>query len=255
MGARHIAFAIDETLFAELIQRSLADVLISLLPESDHLAEERSFISWTSPAEGDISIRFHGQGKLHLCHNARCRVLEPADVRQLPYLSLTVRDFVTSNTSYQLGWFLDILARSRTYDFVRYLVDHLRRQWVFSLLESAEYWFGTECPKYVSLHRLCHKLLRLSGTQDELHVVPFPVIPRDDGDFYMGAWSADETKDFLVYCEELLNIGAKFSRYNSMSYPETDEGWDAWIRQIIEDLSGLGRDGYHRPIVIGFYST
>jgi hypothetical protein len=254
MGARQNLYAVDETLFVNLLVSTMGEVLVSLLPECRELAEVHpwSILGWWSEADGGINYYVCPDSRIKLIQNARIRYLQKDDICQAPGMSLTVRDFIIGHSSFQLDDLLMILAESRSCAFIRCIVDGERRWWIHSLLETASLSFGPQSTDFIALHGLCQKLLRFFGTDIDLRSLSFPVLPRDDGDNWMGVWTAEETEEALVYCEALLDLGVKFARYEGIGYPETEEGWDAWVRRIITQLLNLRRDGFLRPLVVSF---
>jgi hypothetical protein len=262
MGAQQYVFAVDETPFVDLLAYTMGDLLVSLLPQSRDLAD-RHITGWWSETHGDVDYFVSPDGRIKLIQDARIRYLEKEDIRRAPGMSLRVRDYIAGQSSAQLDWLLRILADSRLYAFIRCIVDGERRWWIHSLLEAAEYWFGPGCPDYVALHGLCQKLLPGSSLPEwgrraadpDPESPAFPVLPLDASDPTMGAWTTEETEEAISYCRTLLDLGAKFARYAGIGYPETEEGWDRWVRRIVEQLLSLRPGGFLDPIVVSFHAN
>jgi len=254
MGARQDLYAVDESRFVNLLTRTMGEVLASLLPECEELVEVHpwSILGWWSEADGCINYCVCPDSRIKLIHNGRVRYLRNDDICQAPEMSLTVHEFILGHSSFQFNQLLEILAKSRSCPFIRCIVDGERRWWIHSLLEAASLSFGSQSLDFVTLHGLCQKLLRFFGTDIDLKSLSFPVLPLDDGDMWMGVWTNEETEKALVYCQALLELGVKFARHDGIGYPETDEGWDAWVRRIISELLNLRRDGFLRPLVVSF---
>lgn len=129
------------------------------------------------------------------------------------------------------------------------LLDGHRRWWIGSFLESLRQsspWLQSNTDVDYAEELLSVTLAGLDcGTPIRrapapTHRAAFPITPRVDADLRFAALSATDFSFLRLFLSECLqNNGRRFMKPSGRIgiAPDGDDEWDAWVRQVIEDIT------------------
>lgn len=173
-------------------------------------------------------------------------VLSKEDSADLLFLSSTLADFYSHQSSFAFRNLLECLSACPTIEWVYQVSQGHRRWWIGSFLDSAVSVLGTNSQEYALLAMLFQKMLReydcgkaLPKQQYDLSDFTFPIMPEDDTDNRMGIWVREETHSFLQILDAITTPTMPMFKAPSGKVgiaPDTDDAWNQWVQEIIGEF-------------------
>ena len=250
MGTRIEFYAVDISPFEGFLERSLAGALrFAAQSGGQHQVlwfQTDSGRYLASPQDGILLGT--GKGYVHLTET---------QIEASPDLSISCARHLAGAGTAQLGSLLRVLAESSATPWVHQLSSGDYWWWVCSLLEALE--ASALAPGEAGrIRALLARVLR--GAPCAGFDLPaagaaptgLPVTPASEDEHWaMGVWSTEEVDDFARYATAMLTRETVFHRPAGMDLQRGID-WDAWVRDMLDRLSGIRRLGYERPAMISF---
>jgi hypothetical protein len=223
----------------------------------DYLAQ---YVS--SPKFGVRLIK-KGQERVDLTHN---------EVFADPFLTTSLRDYLTKRSSDDLHFLLNALEVCSGANIVRTLNQGYRRWWIGSFLDCIDQNSYATPKEYAKLVAMFHKVLRdwncgktIPKNPYQLSDLQFPVIPAKDIDLYIGVWTPSEVSFFTSFTRTLLEKHTPiFSTpplnreddvqrgMNLVKLEQQDYEWNATVHTILAGLLQIDTLGFEKPAVVSF---
>lgn len=244
-------FAISPSAFDDFASTTTLSELLQLYLTCEPPADRQPLPLYISETE-NLKIRYVARpsGGLFYFNGGRVKILPRFMLAQIPFLNMSIKDYLRERESSNLKWVLECLASVNAFDWMRWLVGNQRHVWIGSLLEAIEPYLLEYEGTYEHTVWLFQKLLRGANSGKPLPVVEFrhidfhfPVLPLTDDDSPLGVWEADEVQ----YMVQLLDWVASLTADGTLTFKappawsgiapaDTEEEWHTWVNDRVIEL-------------------
>jgi hypothetical protein len=189
-----------------------------------------------------------------------------------PFLAMKAREYLTTNSSYEISKFLRALEACPESNAVRTVSWSYRRWWIGSFLDYVDLNHYASPEEYSKLVAMLHKVLRngncgktIPKNPYQLSDLEFPVIPDEDIDHYMGVWTPDEVKFFVSLVHRLFEqripifstppLDREFwiqRGWSSLELAKEDSEFNEFVHAVLKELLQVETTGFENPAIVSF---
>jgi hypothetical protein len=200
----------------------------------------------------NLRIRYVARpsGGLFYFNGGRVKVLPKYTLRQVPFLSMSLRSYLIERESVDLLTIMECLDFVSAFDWLKCIVNRQQRWWIGSFLDALEPHLSANENSYEYTCWLFQKMLRGLGCGKSIPAAQFrlvdfemPVRPASDVGTEMGLWLPDEAQFMLQVIEYAQSlVGAGLLAFKTPPEPvglapaETDEEWHTWVSARLAEL-------------------
>jgi hypothetical protein len=244
-------FAVSPSAFDDFASTTTLSELLQLYLTCEPPADRIPLPLYISETE-NLQIRYVARpsGGLFYFNGGRVKILPRFMLAQIPFLNMTIKDYLRERESSSLKWVLECLASVNAFDWLRWVISYQRHWWIGSLLEAVEPHLTETEGAYDYIAWLFQKMLRGSNSGKVLpaaefrHVdFHFPVLPITDDDSPLGVWQAEEVQYMAQLLEWVVSMTADGNltfkappAWSGISPADTEEEWHTWVNERVNEL-------------------
>ena len=251
MSLKLSVFAVSPSSFDDFAANTTLSELLTLYLTCEPPSDRQPLPLYISETE-NLKIRYVARpsGGLFYFNGGRVKILPRFMLAQIPFLKMSVKDYLHERESSNLKWVLECLASVNAFDWVQWIVAYQRHWWIGSLLDAIEPYLTEYEGTYDHTVWLFQKLLRGANCGKPLPVVEFrhidfhfPVLPITDDESPLGVWQADEVQfvlQLLDWVNALVADGNVIFKappaWSGISPADTEEEWHTWVNDRVLEL-------------------